>query len=61
MHRPGTIERAFEIAPELGSIDEVKKRLVHEGYANVEAHLTGPQIKRELTARLNPELRSQGR
>jgi hypothetical protein len=57
MHRPGTIERAFEIAPESGSLDEVKKRLSREGYANVEAHLTGPQIKRELTARLNPELR----
>jgi len=58
MHRPGTIERAFEIAAESGSLDEVKKRLTREGYSSVDAHLTGPQIKRELTARLNPELRA---
>ena len=51
------IERAFQIATEFGSLDEVRHRLVREGYFNVEAHLSGPQIKRELTGRLNPELR----
>ena len=58
MHRAGTIERAFEIAPEVGTLDEVKRRLTREGYVGVDAHLTGPQIRRELTARLNPELRT---
>jgi hypothetical protein len=38
-------------------LDEVRHRLTREGYFNVEAHLSGPQIKRELTGRLNPELR----
>ena len=46
------IERAFDIAPECRSIDELKKRLVSEGYANVEAHFTGMQIKRDLASRL---------
>lgn len=52
------IERAYQIATESGSLDEVRHRLTREGYFNVEAHLSGPQIKRELTGRLNPELRA---
>ena len=51
----GTIERAFQIASDSASLDEVKKRLSREGYASVEAHLSGPQIRRELTARLRSE------
>jgi hypothetical protein len=52
------IERAYQIAPESGSVDEVRRRLVREGYSSVDAHLSGPQIKRDLTVRLNPELRN---
>jgi hypothetical protein len=52
------IERAFQIATESGSLDEVRQRLMREGYASVDAHLSGPQIKRDLAARLNPELRT---
>lgn len=52
MQGVGLIERAFDIAPECRSIDELKKRLVSEGYANVEAHFTGMQIKRDLASRL---------
>ena len=52
------IERAFQIATESGSLDEIRHRLVREGYFNVEAHLSGRQIKRELTGRLNPEMRA---
>ena len=58
MHRVGTVERAFQIAPESATLDEVKKRLAREGYSNIEAHLTGPQIRRQLTVLLKPELRS---
>lgn len=47
------IERAFEIAPECGSIDELKRRLMREGYLQVNAHLSGRQIRRDLLQRLN--------
>jgi hypothetical protein len=50
------IERAFELAAESGSVAEVKAKLGREGYFNVQAHLTGRVIKRDLEQRLNPEL-----
>lgn len=50
------IERAFELAAECGSIDEVKQKLKREGYLQVEAHLSGRQIRSELMRRLSPEL-----
>lgn len=48
------IVRAFALAPECGSIDELKRRLIREGYFNVNAHLSGWQIRRELLAKLKP-------
>jgi hypothetical protein len=57
-HRPHIIERAYQIAAECGSLDQVRHRLIREGYLHVEAHLQGPQIKRDLTSRLHPELRA---
>jgi hypothetical protein len=53
MERVGIIERAFELARLSSSIDEVRQKLRREGYAGVEAHLAGPQIRRELKVRLN--------
>ena len=50
------IKRAFEIALECGSIEEVKRRLIREGYLHVNAHLTGWQIRREILGRLNRDL-----
>jgi hypothetical protein len=47
------IERAFAIAPECGSIEELKRRLMREGYLQVNAHLSGRQIRRDLLQRLN--------
>lgn len=44
-----TIERAFQLARESTSLDEVKAKLRGEGYSNVDAHLTGKQIKSDLT------------
>jgi hypothetical protein len=49
------IERAFALAAECGSIDEVKQRLKREGYLQVEAHLAGRQIRSELVRRLSPQ------
>ena len=42
------IERAFQLAPECGSIDELKRRLMREGYLQVNAHLSGRQIRRDI-------------
>jgi hypothetical protein len=50
------IERAFQLATESGTVDEVKRKLRREGYFNVEAHLSGRQIRSEITQRLNPTL-----
>ena len=42
------IERAFQLAPEATSIDEIRTVLRREGYSNVDAHLGGASIKAEL-------------
>lgn len=52
MQRIGTVERAYQLAEESGSVDEVRRRLLSEGYSNVEAHLSAPQLRRELKAKL---------
>jgi hypothetical protein len=41
----GTVERAFQLAPECKSLDELKSRLKKEGFSNVDEHLAGGQIK----------------
>jgi hypothetical protein len=47
------IERAYELAPECGSMEELKRRLIREGYFQVNAHLSGWQIRRDMVQRLN--------
>jgi hypothetical protein len=53
---PNIVKRAFEIASECGSLTELKRRLIFEGYFHVNAHLSGWQIRRDLARRLNREL-----
>lgn len=48
----GIIERAFELAAECQSVDEVRAALRREGYSNVDAHLQGKSIRGDLTKRL---------
>ena len=48
----GTVERAFQLAPECQTIDEVRAKLKHEGHSNVDAHLQGGAIRQELKKRL---------
>ena len=48
----GTIERAFQLAPECTSVDELRFKLRKEGHFNVDAHLQGGSIRKELTKRL---------
>jgi hypothetical protein len=47
------VKRAFDIAPECGSIEELKRRLIREGYTRVNAHLSGWQIRRGILGRVN--------
>ena len=53
------IERASALAPECGSIEELKRRLIREGYLQVNAHLSGYQIRREVLQRLNRGLKHE--
>ena len=50
------IERAFQLAAESASVEEVKRKLRREGYFQVEAHLSGRRIRAEITQRLNRDL-----
>ena len=51
MHTDNIIERAFQLAPEATSIDDIRKTLRREGYSNVDAHLGGASIKADLKKR----------
>ena len=53
----GLVERAFQLAPECGSLDEVRERLRGEGYFHVNAHLEGKKIRYQLRDRLKPKSR----
>lgn len=35
----GTVQRAFQLAPECTSIDEIRRKLKHEGQSAVDEHL----------------------
>ncbi len=43
-----TVERAFQLAAECATVDEIRARLRSEGYSNVDAHLQGGSIRAEL-------------
>ena len=42
------IQRAFELAPQCRPTNELRRRLAGEGYVQVDAHLAGLGIQREL-------------
>jgi hypothetical protein len=48
MHSSHIIERAFQLAPEVSSVEEIRKALRREGYSNVDAHLAGASIRADL-------------
>jgi hypothetical protein len=50
------IERAFQLAADSGSVEEVKQKLSNEGYSSVHAHLSGKQIRLQVLACLNQDL-----
>ena len=45
------IERAFQLASGSANLDDIRKKLRQEGYANVDAHLAGASIKADLKKR----------
>ena len=49
----GTIERAFELAPSCGNIEDIRTALRREGYSNVDAHLAGRVIRFDLSKLLD--------
>jgi hypothetical protein len=51
------IEPAFEIAPECGTVEEIRRRLAREGYTDAGAHLSGKLIRTQLYERLHPDLK----
>jgi hypothetical protein len=51
MQTPNIIERAFQLAPSLSSVEQIRKALRQEGYSNVDAHLQGASIKADLKKR----------
>jgi hypothetical protein len=44
----GTVERAFQLARESETLDEVRQKLRREGYTQVDEHLSGGVIRAEL-------------
>jgi tRNA G26 N,N-dimethylase Trm1 len=48
MRTQNIIERAFQLARDATSIDDIRKTLRQEGYSNVDAHLGGASIKADL-------------
>lgn len=48
MRTQNIIERAFQLARGSSNLDEIRKVLRREGYANVDAHLGGASIKADL-------------
>jgi hypothetical protein len=58
MSHVGLVERAFQLAPECGSLRQLEQRLSKEGYSNVASYLSGPQIRTNLRERFNPKLKA---
>ena len=48
MQTQNIIERASELARGTANVDEIRKTLRREGYANVDAHLAGATIRTQL-------------
>ena len=58
MNGVNIIERAFQLAPECATVDEVRQKLVSEGYFSVHQHLSGKHIRRQLNDLVEVSLKS---
>jgi predicted component of type VI protein secretion system len=50
----GTVERAFQLAPECKTMDELRAKLSREHFGSIDAHLQG-SLRRDLRKLLNSE------
>jgi hypothetical protein len=50
MTNPNTVERAFQLARSgaCASVQDIRRKLKSEGYDQVEAHLAGPALGKQL-------------
>lgn len=53
----GTVKRAFELAPDCTSIDEIRSRLKREGREAIDEHLQGSSIQKQLKLTLGRNVR----
>lgn len=44
----GTVERAFQLAPESTTLQELRQKLKREGYSQVEEHLSWGALRSDL-------------
>jgi len=44
----GIVERAFQLAQELATVEAIRVQLRKEGYSSVDAHLMGRKIRSDL-------------
>jgi len=51
----GTIERAYELAPQCSSVDEIRLALRREGFSQVDEHLSGAVIRSDLKKLLDAD------
>ena len=59
MIKPHIIDRAFQLAPESLSVDEVRQKLKAEGYSQVSEHLAGRAIRSQIVEQLQPNGKSR--
>jgi hypothetical protein len=52
----GTVQRAFLLAPDCTTIDEIRSKLKQEGCESVQEHLQGASIQRQLKLMLATKL-----
>ena len=58
MNDTNIIERAFQLAPECATIEDVRRKLIAEGYFSVHQHLSGKHIRRQLNDLVDVSLKS---
>jgi hypothetical protein len=61
MDRPHIIERAFGLAGECSSMEDLIRKLSREDYSNVHHHFAGKSLRAQLTKKLNGSRLPKGR
>jgi hypothetical protein len=53
----GTVQRAFELAPDCTLIEEIRSKLKAEGHESIQEHLQGNSIQKQLRLTLGKNVR----